>query len=47
MVFQDPYASLNPRKRVGAIIGEALEVHKLGTAAENKRRVKAATTSSG
>src|SRR3989440_7858896 len=32
MVFQDPYASLNPRKRVGAIIGDALEVHKIGTA---------------
>jgi oligopeptide transport system ATP-binding protein len=40
MVFQDPYASLNPRKRVGYIIGEALEVHKIGTAAENKRRVQ-------
>jgi oligopeptide/dipeptide ABC transporter ATP-binding protein len=40
MVFQDPYASLNPRKRVGAIVGEALEVHKIGTAAENKRRVQ-------
>jgi peptide/nickel transport system ATP-binding protein/oligopeptide transport system ATP-binding protein len=40
MVFQDPYASLNPRKRVGAIIGEALEVHKIGTAAENKKRVQ-------
>src|SRR5438105_12369825 len=30
MVFQDPYASLNTRKRVGSIIGEALEVHKVG-----------------
>ncbi len=40
MVFQDPYASLNPRKRVGAIIGEALEVHKIGTAAEIKKRVQ-------
>ena len=40
MIFQDPYASLNPRKRVGFIIAEALEVHKLGTAAENKRRVQ-------
>jgi oligopeptide/dipeptide ABC transporter ATP-binding protein len=37
MVFQDPYASLNPRKRVGAIVGEALEVHKMGTSAEIKR----------
>ena len=40
MVFQDPYASLNPRKRVGFIIGEALEVHKIGTPAENKKRVQ-------
>jgi oligopeptide/dipeptide ABC transporter ATP-binding protein len=40
MIFQDPYASLNARKRVGFIIGEALYVHKLGTEAEIKRRVQ-------
>src|SRR5262249_39062295 len=40
MIFQDPYASLNPRKRVGFIIAEALEVHKLGSADDNKRRVQ-------
>jgi oligopeptide/dipeptide ABC transporter ATP-binding protein len=40
MVFQDPYASLNARKRVGFIIAEALEVHGIGTAAERKRRVQ-------
>jgi oligopeptide/dipeptide ABC transporter ATP-binding protein len=40
MIFQDPYASLNPRKRVGFIVAEALEVHKLGTPAEIKRRVQ-------
>jgi oligopeptide/dipeptide ABC transporter ATP-binding protein len=40
MIFQDPFASLNPRKRVGFIIGEALQVHKLGTAQEIKRRVQ-------
>ena len=40
MIFQDPYASLNARKRVGFIVAEALEVHKLGTAAEVKRRVQ-------
>jgi ABC-type oligopeptide transport system ATPase subunit len=39
MVFQDPYASLNARKRVGYIVGEALEIHGIGTAAEQKRRV--------
>jgi oligopeptide/dipeptide ABC transporter ATP-binding protein len=40
MIFQDPYASLNPRKRVGFIIAEALEVHKLGTDTEIKKRVQ-------
>jgi len=40
MVFQDPYASLNPRKRVGAIVGEPLEVHRMGTDNERKRRVQ-------
>jgi oligopeptide/dipeptide ABC transporter ATP-binding protein len=40
MIFQDPYASLNARKRVGFIVAEALQVHKLGTDAEIKRRVQ-------
>jgi oligopeptide/dipeptide ABC transporter ATP-binding protein len=40
MIFQDPYASLNPRKRVGFIVAEPLEVHKLGTPAEVKTRVQ-------
>jgi oligopeptide/dipeptide ABC transporter ATP-binding protein len=40
MVFQDPYASLNPRKRVGAIVGEPLEVHGIGNDNERKRRVQ-------
>src|SRR5919109_2246856 len=40
MIFQDPYASLNPRKRVGFIVAEALEVHKLGTEAEIKKRAQ-------
>jgi oligopeptide/dipeptide ABC transporter ATP-binding protein len=40
MIFQDPYASLNPRKRVGFIVAEALEVHKMGTESEIKRRVQ-------
>jgi oligopeptide transport system ATP-binding protein len=40
MVFQDPYASLNPRKRVGTIIGDPLKIHKLGDAKERKARVE-------
>ena len=40
MVFQDPYASLNGRKRVGFIVAEPLEVHRIGTDAERKRRVQ-------
>ena len=30
MVFQDPYASLNPRKRVGTIVGDPLRIHGIG-----------------
>ena len=30
MIFQDPYASLNPRMTVGSIVGEPLEVHNIG-----------------
>jgi peptide/nickel transport system ATP-binding protein len=39
MVFQDPYASLNPRRRVGDLIAEPLIVHKMGTPTEIKERV--------
>ena len=40
MIFQDPYASLNPRMTVGNIIGEPLEVHSIGTKAERQERVR-------
>jgi peptide/nickel transport system ATP-binding protein len=39
-VFQDPYASLNPRKTVGAIIALPLAVHGIGTAAERQAKVE-------
>ena len=36
LVFQDPFASLNPRMTVGAILGEALVIHKLGSSAKER-----------
>jgi oligopeptide transport system ATP-binding protein len=39
MVFQDPYASLNPRKRVGTIVSDPMKIHHLGSRAEQKKRV--------
>jgi len=38
IVFQDPYASLNPRMKVGDIIAEPLVIHKIGTAKERRDR---------
>jgi len=40
IIFQDPYASLNPRMTVGRIIAEPLDVHNIGTANERKDRVQ-------
>jgi oligopeptide transport system ATP-binding protein len=39
MIFQDPYASLNPRMTVGGIVGEPLSVHSVGTGRERRERV--------
>ena len=40
MIFQDPYGSLNPRRRVGSIIGEPFAVHKTATGPQRKRAVQ-------
>jgi oligopeptide/dipeptide ABC transporter ATP-binding protein len=39
IIFQDPYGSLNPRMRVGNIVGEGLAIHRLGSRAERRDRV--------
>jgi oligopeptide transport system ATP-binding protein len=40
MIFQDPYASLNPRKRVGQIIGDPMSLHGVASGAELRKRVQ-------
>jgi oligopeptide/dipeptide ABC transporter ATP-binding protein len=40
MIFQDPYGSLNPRRRVGSIIGDPFAIHRTATGQERKRRVQ-------
>ena len=40
MIFQDPIGSLNPRRRVGSIIGDPFAIHGLASGAERKRRVQ-------
>jgi len=40
MIFQDPYASLNPRMTVGGIVGEPLDIHSIGTRSERRQRVQ-------
>jgi oligopeptide/dipeptide ABC transporter ATP-binding protein len=39
IVFQDPYASLDPRQRIDAIIREPLDIHGIGTPAERRTKV--------
>jgi len=40
MIFQDPYASLNPRKRVGQIIGDPIQLHGLASGTQLRREVQ-------
>jgi peptide/nickel transport system ATP-binding protein/oligopeptide transport system ATP-binding protein len=40
VVFQDPYSSLNPRLSVGRIIGEGLVIHRMGSVADRRARVR-------
>jgi peptide/nickel transport system ATP-binding protein len=39
IIFQDPYASLDPRMRVAEILGEAFDIHGIGAPGERRRRV--------
>ena len=41
IIFQDPYASLNPRMRVGDIVAEPLVIHNQGVKSERRERVAA------
>ncbi len=40
MIFQDPYGSLNPRRRVGSIIGDPFAIHHTASGQDRKRRVQ-------
>lgn len=47
MIFQDPYASLDPRMTVGDIIGEAIDVHKILTGDARTERIRSLLTKVG
>ena len=40
IIFQDPYSSLNPRMRVGTIVREPLDIHRIGSSDERAERVR-------
>ncbi len=40
MIFQDPYGSLNPRRRVGSIIGDPFAIHRTASGDDRKRQVQ-------
>jgi len=40
MIFQDPYGSLNPRRRVGSIIGDPFAIHRTASGQDRKRQVQ-------
>ena len=41
IIFQDPYASLNPREKVRTVIGHALALHRIGTPSDREARIVA------
>jgi microcin C transport system ATP-binding protein len=47
IVFQDPYSSLSPRMSVGEIVGEGLQVHRIGSETERSRMIDEALTEVG
>jgi len=47
IIFQDPYASLNPRMRVAAILGQALDIHRLATGAAREAHIVQCLTQVG